>query len=98
MSLPIGSQKRTTDGVIGTSGKKIRLYGIIVASDSSGSAVALYDGTTTGGVLMDTITGAASVSTRVNYPGGLLFNSGLFIDLDGTHTTYVTAIYEQENS
>ncbi len=98
MSLPIGAQKITADGVIGTSGKKIRLYGIIVVSDSSGSAVALHDGTSTAGALMDTITGAASVSTRVNYPGGLLFNSGLYINLDGSHTTYVTCIYEQENS
>ncbi len=98
MSLPIGSQKIVADGVIGTSGKKIRLYGIIVASDSTGGPVALHDGTSTAGALMDTITGAASVSTRVNYAGGLLFNSGLYINLDGSHTTYVVAIYEQENA
>ena len=98
MSLPIGMQKRTTDGVIGASGKKIRLYGIIVNSDASGSVVDLHDGTGTGDAKLDTITGAASVSTRVNYPGGLLFNSGLYINLDGTHTSFVTCIYEQENS
>lgn len=98
MSQSIGTQVRTTDGVIGDSGKKIRLYGIIVNSDASGSAVHLYDGTGTGGVKQDTITGAASVSTRVNYAGGLVFSSGLYIDLDGSHTSFVTAIYEQENA
>jgi hypothetical protein len=98
MSLPIGTQKRTSDGVIGTSGKKIRVYGFIVNSDSSGSAVSVYNGTGTGGVLLDVLTGAASVSTRIFYAGGLLFDSGCYIDLDATHTAFVTAIYEQESS
>lgn len=97
MSLPIGSQKRTTDGVIGTSGKKIRIYGFIVNADASGAVVAVYDGTSTGGTAMDSLVGAASVSTRISYPGGLLLNSGCYLDLD-THTNYVVAIYEQENA
>jgi hypothetical protein len=97
MSLPIGSQKRTTDGVIGTSGKKIRVYGFIVNADSSGAAVAVYDGTSTGGTLMDNLVGTASVSTRISYPGGLYFGSGCYVDIDA-HTNYIVAIYEQENS
>ena len=97
MSLPIGAQKRTTDGVIGGSGSKIRVYGFLVTADSSGAVVAVYDGTGTGGVLMDSLVGAASVVTRISYPGGLLFNSGCYIDIDA-HTTSVVAIYEQENT
>ncbi len=97
MSLPIGSQKRTTDGAIGTSGTKIRIYGFLVTADSSGAVVAVYDGTGTGGVLMDSLVGAASVVTRISYPGGLALNSGCYIDIDA-HTTSVVAIYEQENS
>ncbi len=97
MSLPIGSQKRTTDGVIGVSGAKIRIYGFLVTADSSGTVVAVYDGTSTGGVLMDSLVGTASVVTRISYPGGLYFGSGCYIDVD-THTTSVVAIYEQENS
>ena len=97
MSLPIGAQKRTTDGVIGVSGKKIRVYGFLVSADSSGAVVAVYDGVDTSGVLMDSLVGAASVVTRISYPGGLLFNSGCYIDIDA-HTTSVVAIYEQENS
>lgn len=91
----IGSQKRTTDGVIGNSATPIRLYAIIVASGATAAAPALYDGTTTGGTLMDTFTcPTVSVTNLRAYPGGLLFPNGLYIDVDG-NTTYVTCIYEQ---
>jgi hypothetical protein len=100
MSLPIGSQQITTsDAVIGTSGKKIRLYGLIVRSDGDGASVVnVYNGTSTSDTLMDVINvSAASTSVRVMYCGGLYLGSGCFIDVDG-NTAYVTAIYEQENA
>ncbi len=96
MNLGIGSQKRTTDGVIGVSGKPVRVFGFIVSADSSGAVVAVYDGTSTGGTVMDSLVGAASVSTRISYPGGLLFPNGCYLDID-SHTTYIVAIYTQEN-
>lgn len=99
MSLPIGSQKITTsDAVIGTSAKKIRLYELIVRSDGDGASVVnVYDGTSTGGVLMDVINvAAASTTNRIVYCGGLYLGSGCFIDVD-TNTAFVTAIFEQEN-
>lgn len=98
MSLSIGSQKRTTDGVIGTSGKKIRLYGLIIHSGSGGAGSAvIYNGTSTGGTEMDAVAGTTDVSVRVAYPGGLALESGCYIDI-GSNTDYVTAIYEQENA
>jgi len=98
MSLPIGAQKRTTDGVIGVSGAKIRLYELIVVSTGGGGAVVnIYDGTSTAGVLMDTINGTTSLTVRAGYVGGLFLGSGCYIDLDA-NTSFVTAIYEQENS
>jgi len=98
MRLPIGSQKITADGVIGTSGKKIRVYGFIIRAGSGGtSVVSIYDGTSTGGVLMDTINIATSTTERPMYCGGLYFGSGCYVDID-TNTSFVTAIYEQENS
>ncbi len=100
MSLPIGSQKITTsDSAIGTSGKKIRVYGLIVRSDGDGASVVnVYDGTSTSGTLMDVINvGAASTTVRVMYCGGLYLGSGCFLDVD-TNTAFVTAIYEQENA
>lgn len=97
MSLPIGSQQITADGVIGSSGGKIRLYSIIVHSGGTAGVATLHDGTTTGGTELDQINGTISVSKRVSYPGGLLFNSGLYIDIDA-NVVYVTAIYEQEHA
>lgn len=96
MSLPIGSQKRSTDGVIGTSGHAIRVYQFIVNADASGAVVAVYDGTSTGGTAMDSLVGAASLSTRIPYAGGLLFPNGCYLDVD-SHTNYVVAIYSQES-
>lgn len=97
MSLPIGSQKRTTDGVIGTSAKKIRLYGLIVRAAASDSTILVYDGASTAGTLVDTISATASTTTRVIYAGGLYLGSGCYIDVDA-NTSFVTAIYEQENA
>ena len=98
MSLPIGSQKIVADGVIGTSGKKIRVYGFIVRATSGGASVVnVYDGTTAGGVLMDVINIAVSTTERPMYCGGLYFGSGCFVDFDA-NTSFVTAILEQENS
>ena len=98
MSLPIGIQKRTDDGVIGTSGKKVRVYGFIVRSDGDGaSVVSIYDGTSSSGTLVDVINvGAASTTVRINYAGGLYLGSGCFVDVDG-NTAFITAIFEQEN-
>jgi hypothetical protein len=97
MSLPIGSQKITADAAVGTSGKKIRVYGLIVRAAASDTVVNVYDGTSTGGVLMDVINAAASTTTARMYAGGLYLGSGAFIDVD-TNTSFVTAIYEQENA
>lgn len=99
MGLPIGLQKRTDDGVIGTSGTNIRVFGFIVRATSGGAAVvSVYKGTSTGGVLVDTIdVAAASTTTRVMYAGGLFLPGGCYIDVD-TNTSFVTAIYMQENS
>lgn len=97
MSLPIGSQKRTTDGVIGTSAKKIRVYGLIVRAGGSDTVLNVYDGTSTGGVLMDIVNAAANTTTARMYAGGLYLGSGCFLDVDA-NISFVTAIYEQENA
>lgn len=97
MSLPIGSTRLTADGVVGVSGKKIRVYGIVVHSSGTAGVVQLRNGTTTGGTEYDEINGTIGVSIRVNYPGGLLFPDGCFYDEDA-NVVYSTIIYEQENS
>lgn len=92
-----GSQKVTEDGVIGTSGKKIRVYGFIARAGAGGASVInIYDGTSTGGTLLDIINVAQSTTERPMYASGLQCPNGLFVDVDA-NTTFVTAIFEQEN-
>ena len=99
MSLPIGSQTITVDGAIGSSGKKIRVYGFIARASSGGASVInIYNGTDAGtGTLVDVINIAQSTTERPMYAGGLYCGAGLFVDID-SNTSFVTAIYEQENS
>ena len=98
MSLPIGAQQRTTDGVIGTSGKKIRVYQVIIRSGAGGGGVVeLYNNTSATGTPLDIGNGTASLTVRIPYVGGLLFESGCYVNVD-TNTDWVTVIYEQENA
>lgn len=94
-----GIQTLTADGVVGISGKPIRLYGATITSDGTPAVVAFYDGTSTGGTLIFQATGTASVAALVsNIPAeGILFPSGLFIDID-SHTTSFSAFYEVARS
>lgn len=95
MSLPIGSQKITADGVIGTSGRKIRVYGFIVRAGGSDTVVAVHDGTSTSGAQVDAINVSASTTNRVTYPGGLLMTNGCYLNVDA-NTSFVVAIYSHE--
>lgn len=99
MSLSIGSQVRTTDGAIGTSGAKIRVYGFIARASSGGASVInIYNGVDAStGTLIDVINVAQSTTERPMYAGGLYCGAGLFVDVD-SNTSFITAIYEQENS
>lgn len=94
MGLPIGSQRITADGVVGTSGADIRVFAIVVRSTSGGAAVVnLRNGTTVSDTIWDVIdVGAASTTTRVVYAGGLLLKGGAYIDVDA-NTSFVSVIY-----
>ena len=96
MGLQIGSQNITADGVVGTSGKPVRVFEFIVRSTSDGgAAVAVYNGTSTGGTKYDDLNGTTSLTVRIPYVGGLLFPGGCYLDIDA-NTSYVTVIYTQE--
>lgn len=93
-----GSQKITADGVVGTSGKKIRVYGFIARATSGGASVInVYSGTDTSGTLLDVINVAQSTTERPMYAGGLQFPAGCYVDVDA-NTSFIVALYEQENS
>lgn len=97
MSLPIGSQKVTEDGAVGTSGKKITVYDFIVRAGGSDTVVSVYSGTSASGTLMETINCAADTTARIAYPEGLYFDSGCFVDVDA-NTSFVTVIFTQQNA
>ncbi len=95
-----GTQKLTEDGVVGGSGKKIRVFDIIVRSTAGGaSTVSVYNGTSSSGVLMDVITtsGANITLHRPFGDVGMQFASGCFIDFDA-NTSFVTVNFEQESA
>lgn len=98
MGLPIGSQRFTADGAVGTSGANIRVYEVIVRSNAAACAVNLRNGTSASATIYDTVdVGAASNTTRVIYAGGLKLVGGAYVDVDA-NTSFVTVIYEQETA
>jgi hypothetical protein len=92
MAATIGSKQITADGYL-FGAVPTRVFALFVKSDSTGGNVVAKDANTTE---YDTIVGAASVVTPRYYPGGLLFPGGCYLDIDNTHTTYVTAIASVE--
>lgn len=88
----VGTKQLTEDGYV-FSTNPTRIYNVLVLSDGSGSTVALKNANTT---QYDSVVGTASVVTRVNYTGGLLFPGGCYVNLDDDHTTSVTVSYEAE--
>jgi hypothetical protein len=95
-----GTQQRTDDGVIGTSGKKIRVFDILLRSSGGGaSTISIYNGTSASGTLMDVMTtSGASVTLHRPFGNvGMQFPNGCFIDVDG-NTAFVNVNYEQENA
>lgn len=95
MGLPIGSQRITADGVVGTSGADIRIFEIIARSSSGGAAVVnVRNGTAVSATIWDVVNVAsASTTVRVVYAGGLLLVGGAYIDVDA-NTDFVTVIYQ----
>lgn len=80
-------QKRTTSGVIGTSGNAVIVFGVSLLSGGGGAGVlSLYDGTSTGGVLARAITGTTNDWFNQEFSVGKVFPSGLYLNLD-TNTT-----------
>lgn len=91
-----GYQRRTTDGIIGTSGARLRVYGLnIVTSGGTPAVVALKNGTTSGGTVLLQESGTASGGRYIDFgPQGVLFDSGCFADID-SNTSAITVIYQQ---
>jgi hypothetical protein len=92
-----GTARLTADGVIGTSGKPIRITSIVVHSAGTGGVVQLRNGTSGTDTEFDEINGTANVSKRVEYEGGLFLPDGGYYDEDA-NVVYSVINYEQVQS
>lgn len=93
-----GSTRITAAGVVGVSGKPVRIYGFTMRSGAGGSGtVTLYSGTSTGGVEKYRLQGNMDASADKVFPAeGKHFPDGCYADLDAD-VTYVDFDYVQEN-
>ena len=94
--MSVGSTRLTADGVVGQSGKPIRVYSAVMLSAAGGAGeLVLRNGTSASGTAYVTEAGTAASKTKTyNFEGGLLFPDGCFFDID-TNTAAVVVNYEQ---
>lgn len=92
----VGSQLITADGVLGVSGKPVRVHTMHVLSTGGGGAVInLRDGTAVSGTINIAETGTVSKGVTFFYgPGGFAFPNGCFVDVDA-NTTSVFISFER---
>ena len=75
---------------------RCRLYGIYFVNTATGSSFALKDGTTSGGTALVSITTPAVAGAQDLFipDAGVLFESGIFIDVNDAHVSSVTLFFE----
>lgn len=75
---------------------RCRLYGIYFTNTATGSSFALKDGTTSGGTALVTInTPAVAGAQDLFIPdAGVLFETGIYIDVNDVNVTSVTLFFE----
>jgi hypothetical protein len=91
-----GSKRLTADGVVGTSGKPVRIYSVVALSASGGAGtLVLRNGTTATDTIYVQQDGTAASKTDIfNFAGGLTFPDGAFFDKD-TNIDAVVINFEQ---
>lgn len=93
-----GGFRVTASGVVGVSGKPVRIYGYTMRSGAGGPGVVqLYDGTASTGNERWKGTGNMDDGSLVNFSErGKFFPSGAYCAIDA-NVTYVEFDYEQVN-
>ena len=89
MNLLPGTVLLTADGVVGVSGKPVRVYSVHLISGSTASTCTLENGTTASGTIYAQIDGIASQGVTINFAGGLCFPDGCFLDADANISSCV---------
>lgn len=93
-----GSSRLTAAGVLGVSGKPVRVFGFTMRSGAGGPGSAtLYNGTATSGTEKYKMVGNTDASAdKVFASEGKHFPGGCYVDFD-SDVTYVDFDYVQEN-
>lgn len=93
--MATGSQRLTADGVVGVSGKPIRVISAVMLSGAGGAGeLVLRNGTSASDTAYVTEAGTAASKTKTYHFGALTFPAGCFFDID-TNTAAVVVEYEQ---
>ncbi len=95
MNLLPGIQTITADGVIGQSGKPVRVFSIHLISAGIPSVLAVHNGTSASGTQILSITGTANTGVTTSFEQGLRFPDGCYVNVDA-NITNVTFSYTQE--
>ena len=95
MNLVPGNTRLTADGLVGTSGKPIRIFNIHLVSGSTASTTTFRDGTSASGTAYFQADGLSSKGANFNFAGGLRFPSGCYMDTDA-NISYCVITYTEE--
>lgn len=90
-----GDQRFTADGQVGVVGKPCRVYSATWLCDGTIRNLVLKNGGTGGDVVV-TAAGIASLSVTLNFEGGKLFPLGCFVDFTAS-TVSVNIEFTMEN-
>ena len=91
-----GTETHTADGVVGTSGRPIRLWAVNTLSGGTAGQLVLRNGTTDSNTIWVREVGVANTGKTGTYgQTGFLFPNGLFYDDDGNFTSVVFQFSEE---
>jgi len=97
MNFLPGVVRLTADGLVGGSGKVIRVYSVhMVAASGTACVAILKEGTSDSGVATAQVNAAISSGSTTNFAGGLLFKDGCFCDVTFNSGDYITIIYTEQ--
>lgn len=96
MQFNSGTQLITADGVVGVSGKPVRVFSVGVISGGGGAGqVILRNGTAGTDTARVQVDGTTSLGTQAEWTGGVLFPAGCFADINA-NTTSVAVNFSME--
>jgi hypothetical protein len=75
--------QRTTDGELASAGTPYIVYAATLAAGSDTATLELRDGGASGTVLL-TLRAPANTTATAQFPCGVVFSSGVYVDLSGT--------------